>query len=274
LTGLVAGLKPADRAIFEDLADNEAFRKSMELIYLKWKHDYTEEKLRWIRIIRTNGINTDEAEGRSAVFPTLSRLNHSCAPSAVRSMLEDGEAVVVVAARDIQRGEEITIKYCEQEVATLGRAERRARLAASFAFQCSCEVCDLQGEQLQHNEDVRAALAAARAELAACPADPNSPDLLEMQARLEREVVRLVGLLHSQLQAELPDHLMALHHVTRLLQRHGRLVQEEPAALRQEALRLATKLGPKFLEQFQYWDKLTEQTLSAFQPGKRRKKKK
>ena len=40
----------------------------------------------------------------------LSRINHSCAPSAVRNIDPSTGLIRVIAAKDIEKGEEITIK--------------------------------------------------------------------------------------------------------------------------------------------------------------------
>ena len=63
--------------------------------------------------MRTNGINIDEEGNRTGIFNIFSRINHSCAPNSVRNIICDktGE-MTVIAARDIEKGEEINIKEC------------------------------------------------------------------------------------------------------------------------------------------------------------------
>ena len=57
--------------------------------------------------------------------------------------------------------------------------------------------------------------------------------------------------------AELPDHLMSLHHVSRLLECHGLESVENIEEIRVEALDLSTKLGKGFHDQYLYWNNLT-----------------
>ena len=70
----------------------------------------SQECLQSLRIIRTNGINVDDEGKMTAVYKEFSRINHSCAPSAVRNIQPDTGAISVVAARRLEKGEEITIK--------------------------------------------------------------------------------------------------------------------------------------------------------------------
>ena len=46
----------------------------------------------------------------TAVYSRFSRINHSCAPSAVRDIEPSSGAISVRAAREVMEGEEITIK--------------------------------------------------------------------------------------------------------------------------------------------------------------------
>jgi len=261
----IEGLKEDELVVYNNLADNETYKKTSELLYIKFKKDYSEEKLKYLRILRTNGVNTDDEGGRTCVFPKFSLLNHSCAPNAMRNVEdeEDGVEVTVTAARDIVKGEEITIKYFSQDVASLTRDKRRVKLL-NWGFQCSCEICNLMGDDLRNNEQTRKELEAIKEELKKCPTDANDIKSLVKQRQLEIQLISLLRKLRTQLIAEMPDHLMACHHVLQLLKVHRQKVPENPAEFRQEALGLASKLGSKFIMEFEFWDKLTNQTLNAF----------
>merc|ERR1712013_665005 len=159
-------------------------------------------------------------------------------------------------------GEEIAIKYFSQEIASMTRDKRRVKLL-NWGFQCSCQICNLEGDDLGNNEQVRE-------ELKKCPTDANDIKSLLKQIKLEICIISLLRELRTQLIAEMPDHLMACHHVLQLLIVHRQKVAENPDAFRQEALGLASKLGSKFITEFEFWDKLTNKTLNAFKT--RRKK--
>ena len=73
----------------------------------------SQECLRTLRIIRTNGINLQDDGEMTGVYLRFSRINHSCAPSAVRNIDPSTGLIRVIAAKDIEKGEEITIKVGE-----------------------------------------------------------------------------------------------------------------------------------------------------------------
>ena len=73
----------------------------------------SEESLRTLRVIRTNGINLAEDGDRTGLYLRFSRVNHSCAPVAVRNIEPTTGTLSLIAARDIEKGEEITIKVEE-----------------------------------------------------------------------------------------------------------------------------------------------------------------
>ena len=68
--------------------------------------DISEESFRALRVIRTNGINIDDEGELTGVFSRFSRVNHSCAPSAVRNIDINTGEIRLNAARDIEKGEE------------------------------------------------------------------------------------------------------------------------------------------------------------------------
>ena len=94
----------------------------------------------------------------SALFPLLSKINHSCAPNCFVMWLEDCSAYLV-PTKPLSAGVELTIDYLGAElnvevekmpsrmVAALGklqtgeRDQRRQRLKTQFGFDCKCEVC-------------------------------------------------------------------------------------------------------------------------------------
>jgi len=268
--GQIEELNTDDLKIYANLADNEMFKKTSELLYIKFKKNYSEEKLKFLRILRTNGINTDDEGKSTCVYSKFSLLNHSCAPNAMRNIEEkDAVEVTVTAARDILKGEEISIKYFSQELAALNREKRRMKLL-NWGFKCSCEICNLDGEDLKKNEETREALAAAKEDLKKCPTDAGDVRSLASQRKLELNIISFLRELKTQLVAEMPDHLMALHHVLKLLKKHNQKVEENHEQFRQEALELSNKLGSMFVSEFEFWDRLTNKTLGAFQA--RRKK--
>ena len=81
-----------------------------------------------------------------AVYRTLSRFNHSCAPNCTWSFVHESESkpgggavsVNVRAIKPVKEGDELTISYVDP---TVGRAERRKQLWAKYRFECACPLC-------------------------------------------------------------------------------------------------------------------------------------
>jgi hypothetical protein len=81
-----------------------------------------------------------------AIFSLTARINHSCDPNAeVRSQQYVDCCIDVVAKRDIQPGEEITISYINNEGRTGNSSHDRNRrlreLKAKYLFTCDCHRC-------------------------------------------------------------------------------------------------------------------------------------
>ena len=111
--GLVRDLAEKERRQLEELADNSGLADTAEFLYLRGVRGLSEENLRTLRIIRTNGINLAEDGDRTGLYLRFSRVNHSCAPAAVRNIEPTTGSLSLIAARDIEKGEEITIKVEE-----------------------------------------------------------------------------------------------------------------------------------------------------------------
>lgn len=75
----------------------------------------------------------------TAFYPLQSCMNHSCSPNAKafkREMDTDGQATLI-ALKPIQKGQEITISYIDEECSY----EERQKLLADYGFRCRCPKC-------------------------------------------------------------------------------------------------------------------------------------
>lgn len=72
------------------------------------------------------------------LFLLTSRINHSCCPNARSSQTTDGYKVVT-ALRDIEEGEEVTLRYLDHH--RLGREEWREATRCMWGFVCNCRGC-------------------------------------------------------------------------------------------------------------------------------------
>uniref|UniRef100_A0A1A9ZB77 SET domain-containing protein n=1 Tax=Glossina pallidipes TaxID=7398 RepID=A0A1A9ZB77_GLOPL len=92
-------------------------------------------------------LNTNAFEGRSnvgnhevfvrALFPLAGLMNHRCVPNATHSF-ENGETIVVRAAKSIARGEEIVTTYAHILWSNLAR---KMFLGLTKHFMCQCQRC-------------------------------------------------------------------------------------------------------------------------------------
>jgi hypothetical protein len=80
--------------------------------------------------------------GFDGLFLTMSRVNHCCLPNADKQFLENRGVAILVASRDIPKGEEVRISY---KAKYMPWDERRAILVDHYRFQCNCVLCNDSG---------------------------------------------------------------------------------------------------------------------------------
>ncbi|CAL1535004.1 unnamed protein product [Lymnaea stagnalis] len=79
------------------------------------------------------------------LFPLASTINHSCFPNAkiLSGVLDGKPGIRVMATKEIEAGEEITVAYVDTG---LKKAERRKKLWSRYAFLCQCPRCLYEGD--------------------------------------------------------------------------------------------------------------------------------
>ena len=90
-------------------------------------------------MVSTGGGSEYENRGMgSAVYPTVSLTNHSCAQNTLR--YHEGNACVLRAVRTIDEGEEIADNYgFFYQMHPL--SNRRLRMERQYFFRCECRAC-------------------------------------------------------------------------------------------------------------------------------------
>lgn len=104
----------------------------------------------WFARVACNAFTVCDAELRPvglAVYPQSAMTNHSCRPSCV-AMFE-GDTLHVVAARDLQAGEEVSVSYLELANTT---AVRQAELQTNYFFRCACVRCRCEGQERRREQ--------------------------------------------------------------------------------------------------------------------------
>lgn len=93
-------------------------------------------------IIRTNAI--DCADNHANLYEMLSRINHSCDPNTARISTDNIGGVAIVANKDIEKDEEISINYMDGADDNKAVEERRKYLMQQYHFHCQCDLCMMQ----------------------------------------------------------------------------------------------------------------------------------
>ncbi|CCM06421.1 uncharacterized protein FIBRA_08682 [Fibroporia radiculosa] len=99
-------------------------------------------------ILNTNSFDTslkigdgdDNLEKLAGCYPTLSRANHDCSPSANFHFSQKTFCGQFFATRDILEGEEITVTYTDY---LMSHKERNRVLKKTYGFICTCRTCSL-----------------------------------------------------------------------------------------------------------------------------------
>lgn len=103
-------------------------------------------------IIKTNSFSVPQGDGTSLMlFPTIARINHSCAPNCHHYWTGKTQSFVVRAVQTIWPGEEITISYMSplQRSDFHDKASRQEILRTDFGFECFCHLCQMKN----HDDD-------------------------------------------------------------------------------------------------------------------------
>ena len=96
-----------------------------------------------MRVFGRNSITVDEAPGDSALYTTISRINHGCSPNAEWSFVETERKVKEVRSiRKIKKGEEVVTDYIiRSDCGFLTYSERQRELSLKWDFACACLLC-------------------------------------------------------------------------------------------------------------------------------------
>eukprot|EP00457_Paulinella_chromatophora_P006829 gb/GEZN01006848.1/.p1 GENE.gb/GEZN01006848.1/~~gb/GEZN01006848.1/.p1 ORF type:complete len:368 (+),score=44.76 gb/GEZN01006848.1/:410-1513(+) len=130
---------------------------------------------------------TDEETEGAAVFLIVSRINHSCRPSARWLYREDQQKVHVVATQPLRKDQEVTFDYLDSVI--LPRCERLFRLRQLFHFDCYCSACSEQlfptSPRLSLSDTRRIRLASVQQALLAAALLPDYDSAVQHAEELE-----------------------------------------------------------------------------------------
>ncbi|KAK2605767.1 hypothetical protein N8I77_008581 [Diaporthe amygdali] len=95
--------------------------------------DSQSESGRLMAILRSNAYNLQD--GRVAIYPKVALINHSCQPNVLNA--DNDGTRVIVATRNIEKGEEILTTY----IPLLMDTESRNQRLHPYGFRCDCQAC-------------------------------------------------------------------------------------------------------------------------------------
>ncbi|OTB00691.1 hypothetical protein M426DRAFT_267234 [Hypoxylon sp. CI-4A] len=113
-------------------------------------------------VLRTNAFSWPlVGDPHMALYPDVSRINHACRPNAFIRFTPTSYAVSVIALRDIEPGEEISITYVP-----LGKTrEERQEALKKWGFTCTCSLCTASKAEVAASDYLRTKIKAMREEV-------------------------------------------------------------------------------------------------------------
>ena len=90
------------------------------------------------------------------VFPIINRINHSCEPNCSVHWNLKTKREELFVMKSVEANTELTISYVDMISNASTRHERQEYLEKHFGFLCDCSLCRVSGEQLVHDNQIRA----------------------------------------------------------------------------------------------------------------------
>ena len=249
---MLVNCNPKSRPHAQVMNNFKKLSKKEKAKYLNLGHDHTEgDKI--FKIFDRNCVSVrvkeDEDDWRG-IYVEFSKINHSCAANSVINILNSEREITLVAARAIAKGEEIVLNYLnpyrERKPSLMLRFERRNSLNQFWNIDCTCDVCNLRGQELSRNEEIKKNII--------------NLDIKKQQFRnihiignainsltLEQAILELMLKLKEEMAREIPDCLMKCYLYAKVLQIHGARLTTNPDTYLRIAMDMGTRLGDMYL---------------------------
>ncbi|KAI0377903.1 SET domain-containing protein [Hypomontagnella monticulosa] len=105
------------------------------------------------KILQTNSFRTGYHDGENpfySLFTEVSRMNHDCRPTCAYYFDHIDFHQKVLAVRDIEPGEELTIAYYDP---LQTHSVRQQKLQKEWGFKCSCQRCSADASSIAESDD-------------------------------------------------------------------------------------------------------------------------
>ena len=172
---------------------------------------------------------------RAAVFPTLSRINHSCVPNVVWSWNEKKHQEELRAIINIEPGIEMTSSYID---IMLPSTDRQDELSYKYCFVCQCSLCSLSAKELNFSDNKRREISRLQLEIGEMVKQENFIDAYQKS----QEVLKLGLDLDIEAYSILPQMYLNCYQLCRKTQKGNNLADNEGVEFYETGLAWATKL--------------------------------
>lgn len=155
---LIKDKNAGESEALQSLADQfKNLSKVDQRLVLSLHHDNPDDTVlaRVSQVFVSNACDVTAANA-TALYPTIPRMNHSCAPNVVWSWVASAPYVKEVrTTRAVALGEELCTNYIDSFQATFSCTRLRQDLLQRWKFVCQCEVCSLPDLERRQNDLLR-----------------------------------------------------------------------------------------------------------------------
>ncbi|RYP04755.1 hypothetical protein DL765_010073 [Monosporascus sp. GIB2] len=113
-------------------------------------------------VLRTNSFQFElDGKPHMALYPDIARINHACDPNAYFQSSQPSLAARVIAFRDIEPGEELSLSYVD-----VGKTyEERQHALQRWGFTCTCAMCTAPASEIAASDARRTRIRALKADI-------------------------------------------------------------------------------------------------------------
>lgn len=203
-----------------------------------------------LRIFLANCVDIkglNEEDDHRGVFLRFSRINHSCSPNSVISWSKLAPSEISIrASKDIDDGEEITINYIRDEGCFYLKKSRKEILQKIWNFDCLCDLCSLEGELLEENENNRRQILDLEEEL--IEFEHPAYNFAEKAFKLEKLKLECLYKIESEVVHKLPFSLLECYAFGREMNLQQSYMLEDIENYKDTAFEIANFLGNSFID--------------------------
>ena len=250
---MLVNCNPQSKPLAQVVRKFKKLSKKDKARYLELGHESREVDKKILKIFDRNCVSVrikEDDDDWRGIYVEFSKTNHACAPNSVINIINNEREITLVASRNIVKGEEIVLNYLNpyrgEKSSLMLKFERRNALSKFWNVSCTCEVCNLRGQELLKNEEIKTNiinLDIKKQQFGNIHIVDNAMNSLT----LEQAILELMIKLRDEMTREIPDCLMKCYLYGKVLQIHGARLSTNPDFFLRIAMDLATKLGNMYV---------------------------